>query len=153
MAEFVRHTIESTSSCANRHIFTLDYDIPVKSVREDILAVIDSACGIGAIKGELYNLDPHFEMVKLRQVMKHMKIDKRLRDPEAAILEFGKSIWSHQFSREKINSLASGDMEEAICYMLCRYAFTQTTQLEFERAMEGEMANPAKDFKHAYSQT
>ena len=153
MIRFLRETIESTSVNADRHIFTLDYDIPVKTVRNDILSIIDSAEGVGAIKGELYDLDEQLELVKLRHIMKYMRIDKRLRDPEAAILEFGKSIWSRQFSREKLLSCASGDMEEASCYMLCRYAFTWNKQREFEQAMTSDEANPAKEFKNIYCQT
>ena len=153
MIRFLHKTIESTSEQADRHIFTLDYDIPVKTVRNDILSIIDSAEGVGAIKGELFDLDKQLEMVKMRHIMKYMRIDKRLRDPESAILEFGKSMWSNQVSREKLASYASGDVEEASCYMLCRYAFTWNKQQEFEKAMTSDEANPAKEFKKLYCQT
>ena len=125
--------------------------MPVNTTRQEIDSVIDSAEGAGAIKGELCEYDPHYTEVRLRSVLKFMRIDMWQHEVNAAILRFGKSMWTNQLSRDRLISLTSDDLDEATSYLLARYAFTSEQYNAFCTAMNAESQSIASEFKQFYS--
>ena len=151
MISFLHSVMSSVGNDTTRHVYSLDYDMPVNTTRQEIDSVIDSAEGAGAIKGELCEYDPHYTEVKLRSVLKFMKIDMWQHELNAAILRFGKSMWTNQLSRDRLVSLTSDDLDEATSYLLARYAFTSEQYNAFFASMNSESPSIASEFKQFYS--
>ena len=151
MVSFVHSVMSWTCNNTERHIYSLDYDLPVNTTRQEIDSIITSAEGVGAIKGELCQYDPHYTEVRLRSVLKFMKIDMWQHDINTAILRFGKSMWTNQVIRDRLVSLTSDNLDEATSYLLARYAFTSEQYSAFFEAMNSESPSIAADFKLFYS--
>lgn len=151
MVSFLHSVMSSTGNGTSRHVYSLDYDMPVNTTRQEIDSIIDSAEGVGAIKGELCEYDPRYTEVKLRSVLKFMRIDMWQHELNAAILRFGKSMWMSQLSRDRLVSLTSDDLDEATSYLLARYAFTSEQYNAFFEAMNSGTHTIATEFKQFYS--
>lgn len=108
-------------------ICTTDYDVSIKSSRSKVLETLSFAEAMGVIKTSLIKYDPSFLCRKTRDVMKYMNLDYKQSDPSLSILEYGKTMWSQQLTRPQLQAYATGNLDEATCYLLARFYFTTDT--------------------------
>lgn len=76
-----------------------DYDLPVKTARQELLDAILLAESVGAVKAALYHYDPSLFQVKTHDAMKYMQLATRKSGVESTILEFSRSMRASHYTR------------------------------------------------------
>lgn len=111
-----------------------DYDLPVKTARQELLDAILLAESVGAVKAALYHYDPSLFQVKTHDAMKYMQLATRKSGVESTILEFSRSMRASHYTRSIGSSSLSRDIDEATSYLLSKYYYSLDTVSDFIQA-------------------
>ena len=129
---FVNDYFASKHMCNNIHICIADYDLPVKSMRANILEMISVAEGMGVVKSICYQYDPLCSVVKMREVLKGLQIKCKHSSTSSAILEYSQSQTTRP-AQSPFRNCVMGNVDEASSLLLAQYVFTKTITNEYIR--------------------
>ena len=138
---FIRDYFDRLGGQSQIRICVMDYDLPVKTVRQDLLDTVSHAEGIGVVKATLFQYDPEFLLVKTHDAMKSMQLSTRNAGMEAAILDYGRSMRAGCVSRHLGSSLSARDINEATSYLLAKYYYSLDTVVDFMQSSKGDDSN------------
>lgn len=111
----------------NSRMCIMDYDIPIKTGKSKIMDLISQAECMGIVKLVLHKFDPFLCCIKCKDVIRYMHLDYRQSNPKQAILDYGKCIQAGQLNQQSLLTYATGDLDQASCYLLARYHFIHCT--------------------------
>lgn len=154
LVSFTKGYFDKISKEDKIRICIADYDLPVKTARQDLLDAILLAESVGAVKAALYRYDNSLFQVKAHEAMKYMQLATRKSGVESAILEFSRSMRVSHYSQSIGSSALSRDIDEATSYLLSKYYYSLDTVSDFMQTCKNKAdeSSPYK-FRESFIKT